>query len=62
MRLVFVPIVNPWGMWSGRRSNPNGVDLMRKAFHADKGPLTNLSDPEREREALSHLFAGAMII
>jgi uncharacterized protein (TIGR02391 family) len=37
-----------------------GVDLMRKAFHADKGPLTNLSDPEREREALSHLFAGAI--
>jgi Protein of unknown function (Hypoth_ymh) len=33
---------------------------MRKAFHADKGPLTNLSDPEREREALSHPFAGAI--
>lgn len=29
VRLVFVPIVNPWGMWAGRRSNPNGVDLMR---------------------------------
>jgi hypothetical protein len=31
VRLVFVPIVNPAGMWSARRSNPRGVDLMRNA-------------------------------
>ncbi|QET06049.1 MULTISPECIES: M14 family zinc carboxypeptidase [Cupriavidus] len=31
VRLVFMPIVNPGGMWTGRRANPNGVDLMRNA-------------------------------
>ncbi len=30
-RLVFMPIVNPGGMYLRRRSNPNGVDLMRNA-------------------------------
>ncbi len=29
VRLVFMPIVNPGGMWAGTRANPNGVDLMR---------------------------------
>jgi hypothetical protein len=31
MRMVFMPIVNPGGMWLGTRANPNGVDLMRNA-------------------------------
>ena len=31
LRLVFMPIVNPGGMWSGTRANPRGVDLMRNA-------------------------------
>lgn len=31
VRLVFMPIVNPGGMWSGTRANPRGVDLMRNA-------------------------------
>ena len=31
VRLVFVPIVNPGGMWQGTRANPAGVDLMRNA-------------------------------
>jgi len=31
VRLVFVPIVNPGGMWQGTRANPGGVDLMRNA-------------------------------
>ena len=31
LRLVFMPIVNPAGMWQGTRANPNGVDLMRNA-------------------------------
>lgn len=30
-RLVLMPIVNPGGMYLTRRSNPNGVDLMRNA-------------------------------
>jgi Zinc carboxypeptidase len=29
VRLVFMPIVNPGGMWLGTRANPQGVDLMR---------------------------------
>ena len=31
LRLVFVPVVNPGGMWQRTRANPNGVDLMRNA-------------------------------
>lgn len=31
MRLVFMPIVNPGGLWLGTRANPSGVDLMRNA-------------------------------
>ncbi len=37
-----------------------GVDLMRKAFHAGNGPLTDKQQPKPEREALAHLFAGAI--
>ena len=37
LRLIFVPIVNPGGMWERTRSNPNGVDLMRNA------PVTSAS-------------------
>lgn len=36
-RIVCIPIVNPWGLAHFRRSNPNGVDLMRNApIEADK--------------------------
>jgi hypothetical protein len=31
LRLVFVPALNPGGMWRRTRANPNGVDLMRNA-------------------------------
>lgn len=31
VRLVFMPIINPGGMWSATRANPRGVDLMRNA-------------------------------
>lgn len=31
VRLVFMPIVNPGGMWLGTRANPQGVDLMRNS-------------------------------
>lgn len=37
-----------------------GVDLMRRAFHADNGPLTDQHQNRSEREALAHLFAGAI--
>jgi hypothetical protein len=33
---------------------------MRKAFNKDTGPLSDLTQPEAEREALSNLFAGAI--
>lgn len=31
VRLIFMPLVNPAGMWDSTRSNPRGVDLMRNA-------------------------------
>ncbi|MGH8138571.1 MAG: TIGR02391 family protein [Steroidobacteraceae bacterium] len=37
-----------------------GVPLMRKAFDDTKGPLRNPQEPEAERAALCHLFAGAI--
>jgi uncharacterized protein (TIGR02391 family) len=37
-----------------------GVALMRKAFDPKSGPLADQSHPEAEREALCHLFAGAI--
>lgn len=37
-----------------------GTDLMRKAFHESTGPLTDMSVPVSERQALAHLCAGAI--
>ncbi len=37
-----------------------GTALMRAAFHETTGPLTRLADPLPERQALGHLFAGAI--
>jgi hypothetical protein len=37
-----------------------GTKLMRKAFDKDKGSLADQKQPEAEREALAHLFAGAI--
>ena len=37
-----------------------GVPLMREAFDKATGPLSDPSQPEVEREALAHLFAGAI--
>ncbi len=31
VRLLFMPLVNPGGMWQSTRCNPQGVDLMRNA-------------------------------
>jgi uncharacterized protein (TIGR02391 family) len=47
---------------AGKYANTDlGVDLMRKAFNPDKGPLTRKSDPPAEREGLMHLFSGAIL-
>jgi uncharacterized protein (TIGR02391 family) len=37
-----------------------GTLLMRKAFDKANGPLSDQQQPEAEREALAHLFAGAI--
>jgi uncharacterized protein (TIGR02391 family) len=37
-----------------------GVPLMRRAFDPNGGPLTDVAAPLAEREALAHLFAGAI--
>ena len=31
LRLVFMPLINPGGLWRGTRANLNGVDLMRNS-------------------------------
>lgn len=37
-----------------------GVNVMRKAFHPDTGPLSDLTKQIAEREAEMHMFAGAI--
>lgn len=37
-----------------------GVELARKAFHESTGPLTDQTMLVSERQALSHLVAGAL--
>lgn len=41
VRLVFMPLINPGGMWQATRCNPQGVDLMRNSpvEAADKVPF-----------------------
>lgn len=41
-------------------ANDLGTDLMRKAFHVDTGPLTDMTVVKSERQALSDLFAGSI--
>lgn len=43
---------------AGLAENVRGVDLMRQAFHAQTGPLTDMAVEFAEREARAHLFAG----
>jgi len=47
IRLVFMPIVNPGGMWAMRRSNLNGVDLMRNAPQNAEGRVPFLAGGQR---------------
>lgn len=42
IRVFFIPTVNPWGILKKRRSNPNGVDLMRNAPVQATGKTTPL--------------------
>lgn len=48
VRLVFMPLVNPGGLWQGTRANPQGVDLMRNA-------------PVEARENVPFLIGGQRI-
>lgn len=43
IRLVFMPIVNPGGMWAHKRANPQGVDLMRNAPQRSEGRVPFLA-------------------
>jgi predicted deacylase len=47
IRLVFMPIVNPGGMWAMTRANPNGVDLMRNAPQNAEGWVPFLAGGQR---------------
>jgi hypothetical protein len=47
IRLVFMPIVNPGGMWAMTRANPNGVDLMRNAPQNADGRVPFLAGGQR---------------
>lgn len=37
-----------------------GIDLARKAFHPETGPLTDKTRVKSEQEAMMHLFSGAL--
>lgn len=45
---------------SGFAAADLGTDLMRRAFHKDNGPLTDLTALPAERDARSALFSGAI--
>jgi hypothetical protein len=47
VRLVFMPLVNPGGMWQGTRCNINGVDLMRNAPVEAEGKVPFLLGGQR---------------
>jgi Protein of unknown function (Hypoth_ymh) len=48
------------GKGAGYPDDLVGTTLMRKAFHPDSGPLTDVSLVMSEREAEMHLFSGAI--
>ncbi|MEY4767272.1 MAG: hypothetical protein RI907_3945 [Pseudomonadota bacterium] len=52
MRLVFMPVVNPGGLWLGTRANPHGVDLMRNAPVEATEPVPLLVGGQRLSAAL----------
>lgn len=52
IRLVFMPMVNPGGLWLSTRANPNGIDLMRSAPQDAKGHVPFLVGGHRFSEKL----------
>lgn len=52
MRIFFIPTVNPWGIYHKRRSNANGVDLMRNAPIDGEGKITPLVGGHRHSPIL----------
>ncbi len=56
MRTVEIAVRDAAGFPEG----DHGVPMIRRAFHKDNGPLRNPKQEEAEREALMHLFAGAV--
>lgn len=56
MRTVEIAVREAAGFPEG----DHGVPMIRRAFHKDTGPLRDLGQEEAEREALMHLFAGAV--
>ncbi|MBV6846167.1 MULTISPECIES: TIGR02391 family protein [Xanthomonas] len=45
---------------AGLEATDIGMELMRKAFRPELGPLTDTSLPKGEQESLMHLMAGAI--
>ncbi|MCD6178475.1 MAG: TIGR02391 family protein [Bacteroidales bacterium] len=43
----------------GATADEYGIKLIRKAFHSENGPLTDLKLPKAEREAFCNYIAGA---
>lgn len=56
MRAVEIAVREAAGFFEG----DHGVPMIRRAFHKDTGPLRDPGQEEAEREALMHLFAGAV--
>jgi hypothetical protein len=56
IRLVFMPIVNPGGMWAHKRANPQGVDLMRNAPQRAEGRVPFLAGGQTHQ-----LFAALVL-
>lgn len=52
LRLVFMPLVNPGGLYLGTRANPAGVDLMRNAPVDSEEPVPWLIGGQRISAAL----------
>lgn len=56
MRAVEIAVREAAGFPEG----DHGVPMIRRAFHKETGPLRDPGQEEAEREALMHLFAGAI--
>jgi uncharacterized protein (TIGR02391 family) len=59
IRNSFIAVEEAVRAAGGFAQNDVGERLMRAAFDKDRGPLSDPNQPEPERAALAHLFAGA---